>query len=323
MSSTKFMDKLANAMKVVGKDDSKTLKGEERSDSTVKQYLSRLVKLNNDKPFINLKFLVDKDAIANVIKDKAESTQISYYNAVIIALSTSKSYKKLKEQYQTLYTPKREALRSKDVHEKTDKEKESIITMEEINTVKNKLKEEVEQLNKKKSYTENEYDKYLQFLLVSLYTDIAPRRNMDYSHMVILKKRPTEMDNKKNYLLLNEKKFVFNIYKTKKEFGTQELDIPEMLMKTINQYCKARSDMKKFNNKSAEVPLLVHFDGKEVYRLNGITKILNKVFGKNVASTALRHIYLSDKYADVTKEKMKDASDMAHSLSLQNEYIKF
>jgi hypothetical protein len=317
------MDKLVGNMKVVGKDDSKTLKGEERSDNTVKQYLKRLVKLNNDKPFTNLKFLVDKDAIANVIKDKAESTQISYYSAVIVALSTSKTYKKLKEEYQELVAPKREALNDKDVHEKTEKEKEVMISMEEVTTIKNKLKEEVEELNKKKTLTEQEYDKYLQYVLVSLYTDIAPRRNMDYTYMVILKKRPSEMNNTKNYLLLDEKKFVFNTYKTKREHGSQELDIPEILMKTINQYCKARVDMKKFNSKSAEVPLLVHYDGKEVYRSNGITKILNKVFGKNVACTALRHIYLSDKYADVTKERMKDASDMAHSITTQNSYVKF
>jgi hypothetical protein len=317
------MDKLATAMKVVGKDDSKALKGEERSDSTVKQYLIRLVKLNNDKPFTNLKFLMDKDAIANVIKDKAESTKIGYYSAVIVALSTSKTYKKLKEEYQELVAPKREALKDKDVHEKTEKQKEAMMTCEEVTTIKNKLKEEIEELNKKKTLTEQEYDKYLYYVLVSLYTDIAPRRNMDYTYMVILKKRPSEMNNTKNYLLLDEKKFVFNTYKTKREYGSQEIDIPEQLMFTVGHYCKARADMKKFNGKSAEVPLLVHHNGKEVYRSNGITKLLNKVFGKNVACTALRHIYLSDKYADITKDKMKDATDMAHSITTQNEYIKF
>ena len=317
------MDKLVAAMKVVGKDDSKTLKGEERADITVKQYLARLVKLNNNKPFTNLKFLMDKDAIASIISDKAESTKINYYNSIIIALSTAKTYKKLKKQYQDLCTPKRESLKTKDVHEKTEKQKEAMMTSEEVQQIKNTLKEEVEELNKKNTLTEQEYNKYLHHLLVSLYTDIAPRRNMDYSYMVILKKRPVELDSKKNYLLLDERKFVFNIYKTKREYGSQEIDIPEQLMFTVGHYCKARADMKKFNNKSAEVPLLVHYDGKEVYRLNGITKILNKVFGKNVACTALRHIYLSDKYADITKDRIKDAADMAHSITTQNEYVKF
>ena len=317
------MDKLAAAMKVVGKDDSKTLKGEERADITVKQYLSKLVKLNNNKPFTNLKFLMDKDAIAGIMSDKADSTKINYYSAIIVALSTSKTHKKLKEQYQELVAPKREALKDKDVHEKTEKQKEVMITMEEVNTIKNKLKEEIEESDKKKTLTECEYNKYLYYLLVSLYTDIAPRRNMDYSHMVILKKRPITMDDKKNYLLLDEKKFVFNIYKTKKEYGSQEIDIPEQLMFTVGQYCKARADMKKFNNKSPEVPLLVHYDGKEVYRSNGITKLLNVVFNKNIGCTALRHIYLSDKYADITKEKIKDANGMAHNLNEQNQYVKF
>lgn len=317
------MDKLSASMKVVGKDSSNTLKGEERADITIKQYLARLVKLNKDKPFTNLKFLADKDAITDIIKDKADSTKINYYSAIIVALSTSKTYNKLCNEYRNIATPQREALKSKDVHEKTEKQKEVMITMEEVTTIKNKLKEEIEELNKKKTLTEQEYDKYLYYVLISLYTDIPPRRNMDYSHMVILKKRPSEMNNTTNYLLLDEKKFVFNTYKTKREYGTQEVDIVDTLMLTLIKYCKVRSDMKKFNNKSPQVPLLVHYDGKEVYHSNGITKLLNKAFGKNVACTALRHIYLSDKYADVTKEKMKDANDMAHSITTQNEYIKF
>ena len=323
MSSTKFMNKLSTAMKVVGKDNSNTLKGEERADSTIKQYLSRLVKLNKDKPFTNLKFLTDKDAITDIIKDKADSTKISYYNAIIVALSTSKSYNKLCIQYKELVVPKRDALKSKDVHEKTEKQKEAMITMEEVSTIKSKLKEEIDELNKKKTFTVEEYDKYLYYVLVSLYTDIAPRRNMDYTYMVILKKRPSEMNNTKNYLLLDEKKFIFNTYKTKKEYGTQEIDIPDTLMLTLTNYCKVRSDMKKFNSKSAEVSLLVHYDGKQVCHSNGITKLLNKAFNKNVGCTALRHIYLSDKYSELTKEKIKDANDMAHSITTQNEYIKF
>lgn len=321
MSSTKFMDKLCVAMKVVGKDDSKKLKGEDRSDSTVKQYLARLVKLNGDKSFNSLKFLTDKDAIASVINDKSESTKIAYYSAIIIALSTVKSHNKICDEYRKFVIPKREALKDKDAHEKTDKEEESIITMEEVNAVKAKLKEEIDTYKKK--ITSDQHDRYLQYLLVSIYTEIAPRRNMDYSHMVILKKRPDVMEKDKNYLVLDENKFVFNTYKTKKDYGTQEVDIPDSLMNIITCYCKMRSDMKKFNSKSEEVPLLVHQDGKELYRLNGITKLLNKAFGKNVGCTALRHIYLSDKYAEVTKEKIKDAKDMAHSVSAQSDYIKF
>jgi hypothetical protein len=49
---------------------------------------------------------------------------------------------------------------------------------------------------------------------------------------------------------------------------------------------------------------------------------LNKAFGKKIGASALRHIYLSDKYGDSVEEKKKDAAAMAHSLSEQNEYIK-
>ena len=321
--STKYMTRLFAAMKVVGKDDSKALQGQERADITVKQYMTRLVKLNGDKPFTSLKFLQDTDAIAALIKDKAESTRLSYYTAINIALYTLKTYKKLRTKYENIAKPMWETYKSKDVHEKTEKQKEAIVPMDDINIIKGKLKDETKVLNKKKEISSDEYDKYLYHVLVSLYTDIPPRRNMDYSHMVILKKRPKVMDKNKNYLLITEKKFVFNNYKTKNDFGSQEIDIPVQLMLTLKNYFKVRADMKKFTIKSAEVPLLVHYDGKEVYRLNGITKLLNKAFGKNIGSTALRHIYLSDKYGDVVKEKIKDASNMSHSLSVQNEYIKF
>ena len=55
-----------------------------------------------------------------------------------------------------------------------------------------------------------------------------------------------------------------------------------------------------------------------------ITRILNKVFGKNVSTSMLRHIYLTDVYKDVPAlEKMqKLAKSMGHSLETSLEYIK-
>ena len=65
---------------------------------------------------------------------------------------------------------------------------------------------------------------------------------------------------------------------------------------------------------------LVNADGSPLESVNAITRILNRVFGKNVGSTMLRHIYLSSKY-DV-KEMDDDAEKMAHSSGLQHAYLK-
>jgi hypothetical protein len=44
------------------------------------------------------------------------------------------------------------------------------------------------------------------------------------------------------------------------------------------------------------------------------------VFGKQIGSSMLRHIYLSSKY-DIDEMK-KDADAMGHSLGVQKEYMK-
>jgi hypothetical protein len=44
------------------------------------------------------------------------------------------------------------------------------------------------------------------------------------------------------------------------------------------------------------------------------------VFGKNVGSSMLRHIYLSDKYN--IKEMKEDAEKMGHTVEQQRDYMK-
>jgi hypothetical protein len=55
-----------------------------------------------------------------------------------------------------------------------------------------------------------------------------------------------------------------------------------------------------------------------------VTRILNKVFDKNVSSSMLRHIYLTNKYKDIPAlSKMEQLSeDMGHSVKQAMEYIK-
>jgi hypothetical protein len=116
---------------------------------------------------------------------------------------------------------------------------------------------------------------------------------------------------------------VFNKYKTSSHYGKQEVDIPDALMDAINVFLKRHPNMKRIGTKlNPEARLLVKQDNTPINETNGITRLLNKAFGKKIGATALRHIYLTDKYADEVKEKKKDAEAMAHSVFAQNEYIK-
>jgi hypothetical protein len=116
---------------------------------------------------------------------------------------------------------------------------------------------------------------------------------------------------------------VFNKYKTAKKYGTQILDIPSSaeapLMDTITHYLKFQPLWKATKGKEA-VPFLVTSDGKPLEAVNAITRILNKVFGRKVGSSMIRHIFLSDKY-DIS-EMQEDATAMGHSVEEQRKYLR-
>jgi hypothetical protein len=73
--------------------------------------------------------------------------------------------------------------------------------------------------------------------------------------------------------------------------------------------------------KKEPVPFLVYRDGEPLHQLNSITRLINSVLGKGVGSSALRHIYITEKYGKVEEEKAKDAEAMAHSVGQQKDYI--
>ncbi|MFN9957216.1 MAG: hypothetical protein ACK55I_29280, partial [bacterium] len=57
------------------------------------------------------------------------------------------------------------------------------------------------------------------------------------------------------------------------------------------------------------VPFLLQPSGRP-FNVNGITRVLNRIFGKKVGSSLLRHIYLTGKYGKILEEQKKDAEAM-------------
>ena len=55
-----------------------------------------------------------------------------------------------------------------------------------------------------------------------------------------------------------------------------------------------------------------------------LTKILNRIFGVNISTSMLRHIYLSEKYKNVPAlaDMEKTAHDMGHSVNEALRYIR-
>jgi hypothetical protein len=115
----------------------------------------------------------------------------------------------------------------------------------------------------------------------------------------------------KNYLIVSGKiprQFIFNVYKTSKTYGQQQVNIPSQLGTMIKYY------LSRVGDKSKEYKFL------PIDKDNAITRLLNKVFGKNVGSSMLRHIYLSHKYN--VDDMNEDAKNMGHSTTEQRAYMK-
>tara|TARA_R110001592_G_scaffold84637_2_gene250135 strand:- start:1081 stop:1866 length:786 start_codon:yes stop_codon:yes gene_type:complete len=192
--------------------------------------------------------------------------------------------------------------------EKNDKQKENWMTAEEIQTIYDQMETSIKPLWKKKDLTTKEILKIQDFVILSLFTLIPPRRAMDYIEFKI----NNINTNKDNYIKGNN--LVFNTFKTSKQKGTQTIKIPKQLKSILTKYIKLitdKSDYLIFNNKFQQLST------------PNFTLRLNKIFGnKKVSVNMLRHIYLSEKHATNLKDMKEDFESMGSSLKQSNVYIK-
>ena len=287
--------------------------------TTATQYIQTLYSLHDKKPFKNLAFLRDTDRITTALQDKAISTQKTIVAVILSALDfykRSASYKKTYQYYDTLYTEKKDALLDTQDGTKTETQENNWVDWNSVLEKKTELRKAVQEMAKEPRLTAPQYDTLLAYVALSLYTDIPPRRNQDFMDMVVVQKEPT--DTSKNYYVLENHTFVFNKYKTSKTYGKQVIPVPNSpespLIDTLDFYLKRHPLVPKGRlTKKMEIPLLVKQDGSQLNTVNGMTRLLQRIFGKRVGSSMLRHSYLTMKYGDVKSELEDDTKQMAHS----------
>jgi hypothetical protein len=209
--------------------------------------------------------------------------------------------------------------------DKSEKQEKNWISKEEVLSVHKKLKEDVINLLQKKRKIDKAVSNklFLNYMILSLYTLINPRRNKDYSLMKIASNTD---DENYNYLMIDKKntmKFILNKYKTDKKYHSVEIDVPDDLKEVIQLYLKYHPLKAELKKKDYDMPFLVDEQGKGLKNSTEITKILNKIFGMKISSSMLRNIFLTDKYGDVMEELKKDTKAMATSVDVaMNTYIK-
>ena len=288
------------------------------ADVTASQYIRTLYSLNSERPFNNLAWLKNTESVEMRLSEYAESTQKTMLSTIVSTLSLmsdKSSYKKIFAYWYNRMMDKSTEARNTDTSVKTPKQEKNWLSWDVILAHEKRLAEEADRIVKQKVLSTSDWNTLLSYMILSLYTKFSPRRNQDYQFMKVVKseKQATNLDF--NYYITDKHEFVFNKYKTAKAHGEQKFEVPTDLVNVINLYLKKHPGVSK-----SPYFFLVQADDTPLPSVNSVTRILNRIFGKNVGTTMLRHIYLSAKY-DVS-EMNEEAEKMGHTSGMQREYLK-
>jgi Sec-independent protein translocase protein TatA len=249
------------------------------------------------------------DSLGEVQTPMVRKSKIS----VIIAILDDKHNEHSEElaealkEYRKVMTEDANKVNKREIsQELSDKQKDNLISQEEVTKVYNDLKAEATPLLKKQILNRSQFETLQKYVLLSMYVLIAPRRSMDYASFKI-RNFDESADSSDNYMVnysKNKKKgnssFVFNTYKNSKRLGRQTVDnIPKPLEKLIDTW--------KLFNKSDY--LLVNSQGNPISQ-SRIAVLLNDIFGgRNISTSMLRHIFLSDKFKDVNLQELEETAN--------------
>jgi len=188
-------------------DISNILSCREITASTLNLYQTKLKILNDYKPIKNLNFLFDIDNIKNKIEKYKPNTRRTYIISIVSILKCltnpekkpTKKMKKLFDDYTIIMNDYNNKL--KDQTQITDGTK--ILTNNEIENVYDEIKQKA----MKKDATKQDQQDYL---ILSLYHLLPPRRNKDFIYMKVIDNYSQELS--KDYNYYDGINFYFNVF---------------------------------------------------------------------------------------------------------------
>jgi integrase len=280
-------------------------------ESSLKTYSSILSalfkKANGDKPF-NIEWFRHVDNVLDAIADKTIQSRRATLSAVIVLLNNegTEKYSELMKAANT------EIKKDYESQKMTEKQAENWMTFEEVKSNWDKEYARVKPLlNSKTELTNNELWELSKFMMLTLTSGIffPPRR----SEWITLKLKPTDKS-VDNWIDMKANEFVWNTYKTSQTYGRQRVEFPKEFKAILNKYIKRIGPQER---------LIFDTAGEEIKK-PAFTQALNRMYGKNISTSMLRHIYLSHIHRDTPSINTlnKIAQDMGHSVSTGMEYAK-
>ena len=299
-------------------EESKT---KQTKQSTKDIYEKNLIRLNDGAPIKNYNFLKKTDVILSKIDHLKDNSRRTYIISIVSTLKHLKGFEKQYKFYYDLMMQMNQDLKTTNVKSQT--QEANWISQDEVKQIYETIKAKAEPLFSLKKIGSKQWDEILDYVVLSLYVLLPPRRNMDYLKMKYIKNIKNIQDKEDykeyNYFIKDSHLFIFFFYKTSGTYQTQEIQVPIDLYNLLMKYIKIHPDKKQ-----SEFFLLVNNKGESMTSSNCITRILNKIFKKKIGVSMLRSIYLTDKFGDKEKEIQQTAKDMGTSSNMvSNNYVKF
>lgn len=306
------------------------------SESTAILYIKYLSILNGG-PFDNLLFLKNTNDIEEKLKKYKISTQKTIIASIISVLDIYKkipAFKEIIDHYNTLMKKiVNEYKQNYNGNEKTEKQKDNWITKDGINEKFNILYDKYTLFKNNEKLSKEQYDDLLKLLLISLYgVLLEPRRNADFRYMFLSSVDSENINNpNKNFYFPEIKSFIFNKYKSVKNYGSQIIKLDKKndheLIDILDTYIRYHPILNNEKNEDLiidNVPFLVSYRGKSLNNKDSINKILSKTFdNKKIGPSLMRNIYVSNNLQPAIKEIEKVAENMGTSVNkLINVYNK-
>ena len=274
------------------------------SESSLKTYISILFNLHKhmDIKDETLSFFDSHcKEILEYLKDVLPQTRKSILSALFILTNNDEFRKVMLEDCSVVNNQYKE-------QKKSVKETDGWISIDEIKTIYNELLEKVQNIFSQKIIVN--YNILVEFFLLMCLggvSGLAPRRSLDYG-LCKIKGYDIKTDN-----FYKNGKFYFNKYKTAERYGTQSIDVPKDLQILIKKWIKINP-----------TDYLLFSSNKNHLSSSQITRMLNKILGKQTSTDILRHIYLTNYYKDVPaiEDMQKLSTSMGHSINQSMLYAK-
>ena len=288
------------------------------SDGSYRAYMQRLKSLNGGKEPTDVSFLEDFDSVFKYISKLSNNTQRSYLITVTQALKSVSGMDDVKDIYELkLEELENVRIENEDNYRKSDKEKERMCSMDELNAVTDYWLETIDDVIYNKSRVAVIVVTYKNAWVSLLYTQQAPIR-LEYGSMIVIENEE-DIKPRINYLIRGEDsyKFVLQDYKTKKSQGVKKWTVKStQIKKILDEWFKLNTSGYLFPNRQWNAPMT----------MNSFGKMIPKVFesiGKKITLNIIRHVWISH-HVDykVLDTHAALASAMGHSLSTQKAYVK-